>query len=61
MRTLPNDIARCNGAGDAQYFDAQCCKCLRYTQRVTDNPRQAWMTPPMRIDGKCPKFEGDMK
>ena len=62
-RTLPNDYARCDGSPNWDFdIHPQCSKCLRYTERETDNPRQSWMIPPLNfIDGKCPKFEGEVK
>ena len=61
MRTLPNDVARCESKLDVFDFVEQCRHCLRYTQRETDSPRQSWMVwPPEFVDGKCPRFEGDV-
>jgi hypothetical protein len=45
MNTLPNDIARCDGADFPE-----CRGCLR---RIATRPERVWMIAPDKTDGEC--------
>jgi len=53
MNTLPNDIARCDGEGDASLAEWRegCETCLR---RTAPRPEHVWMiAPPPIIAFEC--------
>jgi hypothetical protein len=51
MTTLPNDIARCGGAGEEGEMWEECETCLRRTApREGEGP---WIAPPPVIAFEC--------
>lgn len=61
--TLPNDYRRCAAVStDEGEVVAPCTKCLRYTQRKTDNPLQPWVAPARTTENgrvSCVNFIGE--
>jgi hypothetical protein len=52
MKTLPHDVARCDGISpDKNAFIPQCGHCLRRTSEFV-GVRMVWMMPPA-FDEKC--------
>jgi hypothetical protein len=52
MNTLPDDIARCGGAGLEGEMWEECETCLRRTAPRTGEVQ--WMLPPPLIVFECP-------